>query len=287
MRVSSDGVRIPLRERQPFLYLRYGCLDVQDGAVVLSDQNGVRVQVPVGTLACVMLEPGTTVTHAAVAMCADVDCLLVWCGEGGVRFYSAGQPGGARADKLLFQLQLASQPAQRLRVVREMFRRRFAGDVPDRRGVDQLRGIEGTRVRARYAELAREYGVPWSGRQYDPKEWSQSNDINRAISSSNAALYALTESAVLVAGYSPAVGFLHVGRPLSFVYDIADLYKFEVSVPVAFAVVRDGAAEVEREVRRRLRTAFVSSRLMERIIDDIESLLEAGMGENDPAAGFG
>ena len=156
-----------------------------------------------------------------------------------------------------------------------------------RRGVDQLRGIEGTRVRDRYAALAKEYGVAWTGRRYDPNTWSESNDINRAISSSNAALYALTEAAVLVAGYSPAVGFLHTGKPLSFVYDIADIYKFDVSVPVAFAVVRDNVTPVENEVRRRLRTQFASSRLMERIIPEIEEILQAGGGDVDPAAGFG
>jgi CRISP-associated protein Cas1 len=229
-----------------------------------------------------MLEPGTTVTHAAVALCAEVDCLLIWCGEGGVRFYAAGAPGGARADKLLFQLELASQPAKRLRVVREMFRLRFGDDVPDRRGVDQLRGVEGVRVREQYAAFAKEYGVAWTGRRYDPKLWNQSNDINRAISSSNASLYGLVESAILVAGYSTAVGFLHTGKPLSFVYDIADIYKFAVSVPVAFAVVRDKADDVEREVRLRLRDKFASTKLMERVIPAIEDVLQAGLG----TAGF-
>jgi len=279
MRVDGGDVRIPLKDRQPFLHLKYGMLDVQDGAVVLTDALGVRMQVPVATLACLMLEPGTTVTHAAVAVCASVDCLLVWCGAGGTRFYAAGQPGGARSDKLLFQLELASQPAKRLRVVREMFRRRFGDAAPDRRSVDQLRGLEGARVRERYAELAKTHGVSWDGRRYDPNEWTQSNDINRAISSANAALYALTESAILVAGYSPAVGFLHTGKPLSFVYDIADLYKFEVSVPVAFEVVRDRKADVSRAVRNRLRDRFLATRLLERVIPDIEDVLEAGLGD--------
>lgn len=277
MRLGDGEVRIPFKDRQPFLHLRYGCVDVQDGAVVLTDVTGTRLQVPVASLACLMLEPGTSVTHAAVAVCAESDCLLIWCGEAGARFYAAGQPGGARADKLLWQLELASQPKKRLRVVREMFRRRFGDDVPDRRGVDQLRGVEGARVRERYAELAQQHGVSWTGRRYDPTRWSKSNDVNRAISAANAALYALTEAAVLIAGYSPAIGFLHSGKPLSFVYDVADLYKFDTSVPVAFAVVRDGASDVENEVRRRLRVAFAETRLLERIIPDIEAVLDAGV----------
>lgn len=267
---------LPLKEREPFLHLKYGCLDVQDSAVVLTDAHGVRMQVPVGAIACLMLEPGTTVTHAAVRTCADEDCLLVWCGEGGVRFYSAGTPGGARSDKLLFQLEVAMDPGRRLRVVREMFRRRFGGEVPERRSIEQLRGIEGARVREAYAKVAANYGVAWTGRSYDPSKWTKANAINRAISSANACLYALTEAAVLVAGYSPAIGFLHTGKPLSFVYDVADLFKFDLTVPVAFEVVAAGTADVEGAVRRRLRDIFREAKLMEHLIPLIEELLDVG-----------
>lgn len=268
--------RLPLREREPFLHLRYGTVDVQDGALVLTDVKGTRKQIPAGAIGCLMLQPGTTVTHAAVALCAQEDCLLIWCGEAGVRFYAAGSPGGARSDKLLFQMQLANDPKRRLAVVREMFRRRFGDSVPDRRSVDQLRGIEGVHVRETYAALAAKHGVAWDGRRYDPAQWTRSNDINRAISAANACLYGVSEAAVLVAGYSPAIGFLHSGKPLSFVYDIADLYKFELSVPVAFEVVAAGEKDVEGAVRRRLRDAFRAQKVMSRLIPDIEAVLDVG-----------
>lgn len=272
----KTDIRIPLRDREPFLHVGRGTIDVEDGAVVLADVNGIRMQIPVGTLACLMIEPGTTITHAAVKACTDEDCLLVWCGEGGTRMYAAGAPGGARSDKLLFQLEVAQHPQRRLRVVKEMFRRRFGDTVPDKRSVDQLRGLEGARVREIYIEMAKTFGVPWKGRQYDPKAWNKGSDINRAISAANACLYGLTESAVLVAGYSPAVGFLHSGRPLSFVYDIADLFKFEVSVPAAFEVVAKSVPDPEGVVRRLLRDRFRNSRLMERIIPTIEEVLDVG-----------
>lgn len=272
----KTDIRIPLRDREPFLHVGRGMIDVEDGAVVLADVNGIRMQIPVGTLACLMIEPGTTITHAAVKACTDEDCLLVWCGEGGTRMYAAGAPGGARSDKLLFQLEVAQHPQKRLRVVKEMFRRRFGDSVPDKRSVDQLRGLEGARVREIYIEMAKAFGVPWKGRQYDPKAWNKGSDINRAISAANACLYGLTESAVLVAGYSPAVGFLHSGRPLSFVYDIADLFKFEVSVPAAFEVVAKGGNDPEGTVRRLLRDRFRESRLMEKIIPTIEEVLDVG-----------
>ncbi len=266
--------RVPLRDREAFLHLRRGIIDVEDGAVVLADVNGVRMQVPVGTVACLLLEPGISITHAAVKACAEEDCLLVWCGEGATRFYSAGSPGGARSDKLLRQLETVRDPKKRLMVVREMFRRRFGDDLPDKRSVEQLRGLEGARVRERYAEIAGAHGLTWSGRRYDPNEWQKSNDINRAISSANACLYAVTEAAVLVAGYSPAIGFLHTGKPLSFVYDIADLFKFEVSVPAAFEIVAKQEKNPDSAVRRLLRTRFREKKMLERLIPTIEDVLD-------------
>ena len=94
---------IAIKDRSSIVFLEYGQLDVIDGAFVLMDDKGIRIQIPVGGLACLMLEPGIRITHAAVALAARVGCLLVWVGEGGVRVYAAGQPGGARADNLLYQ----------------------------------------------------------------------------------------------------------------------------------------------------------------------------------------
>jgi CRISP-associated protein Cas1 len=268
--------RLPLKERDSYLYVKYGELDVQDSAVVLTDSKGVRLQVPVGGLTVLMIEPGTTVTHAAVAACADAGCLLVWCGEGGVRLYAAGLMGGARSDKLMRQFAISSDPRRRLDVVREMYRRRFGEQAPDRRSVDQLRGIEGGRVKQAYADLAREHKVLWNGREYDPGRWSKADPINRAISAANACLYALTEAAILAAGYSPAVGFIHSGKPLAFVYDIADLYKFTTTVPLAFRVTAASPLEVEGRVRRELRDMFRREKTLQRIVPDMEEVLDAG-----------
>jgi CRISP-associated protein Cas1 len=281
-----SGPFIPLRpiaikERSAIIFLQYGQVDVIDGAFVLVDQIGTRVQIPVGGLACLMLEPGTRITHAAVALAARVGCLLVWVGEGGVRLYAAGQPGGARADRLLFQAQAALEETPRLRVVRAMYALRFGEEPPGRRSVDQLRGIEGARVRELYRAMAKVHGVPWSGRRYDPSEWTDADVPNRCLSTGTASLYGLCEAAILAAGYAPAIGFLHRGKPLSFVYDIADIFKFETVVPAAFSIAasvergRLPAHESERAVRIACRDAFRRTKLLERIIPAIGDLLAA------------
>lgn len=266
---------LPMTDREPMIFLEYGQLDVLDGAFVLVDATGVRTQIPVGGLACIMLQPGTRVSHAAAALAARCGTLLIWAGEAGVRLYAAGQPGGARSDRLLYQARLALDDDARLRVVRHMFALRFAA-APERRSVDQLRGIEGARVREIYKGLARQYGVPWRGRRYDPRDWRRGDLPNRCVSAANACLYGITEAAVLAAGYAPALGFLHTGKPLSFVYDIADIVKFEVSVPTAFKVAKEAPAEPEAAVRRALRDTFRKTRILGRLIPLIEDVLAAG-----------
>ncbi len=272
---------IPIKDRAAILFLEYGQIDVIDNAFVLVDKSGTRVQIPVGGLACLMLEPGTRITHAAVTLAARVGCLLVWVGEAGVRLYAAGQPGGARADRLLYQAKAALDEAARLKVVRRMYALRFSEEPPARRSVDQLRGIEGARVREMYKYLAQGYSVPWDGRRYDASTWSAADVANRCLSSATSCLYGLTEAAVLAAGYAPAIGFLHRGKPLSFVYDIADLVKFETVVPAAFSVAarfHKGLIDstlVERSVRIACRDAFRTTNLLEKLVPMIADVLAA------------
>lgn len=274
---------IPLKDRVSMIFLRYGQIDVLDGAFVLIDKTGIRTHIPVGSVACIMLEPGTRVSHAAAKLAATVGTLLVWVGEAGVRLYASGQPGGARSDKLLYQAKLALDDDLRLKVVRKMFELRFGEPAPSRRSVDQLRGIEGSRVRATYGILAQEYGIKWQGRRYDPKDWSKSDKINQCISAATSCLYGITEAAILAAGYAPAIGFIHTGKPLSFVYDIADIIKFDTVVPKAFEIASKNPAEPDKAVRIACRDVFRSGNTLAKLIPLIEEVLAAGEIAPPPA----
>jgi CRISPR-associated protein Cas1 len=176
----------------------------------------------------------------------------------------------------LYQAKLALDEGLRLKVVRKMYAIRFGEEPPERRSVEQLRGIEGARVKRTYQLLAQRFGIKWSGRDYNPDNWDVSDLPNRCLSSATAALYGVTEAAVLAAGYAPAVGFIHTGKPLSFVYDMADIYKFETVVPAAFKVAAENPANAERAVRLACRDIFRQTKLLERIIPDIEEILAAG-----------
>ncbi len=267
---------IPMKERISMIFVYYGRIDVKDGAFVVIDKNGIRKHIPVGSVACIMLEPGTRVSHAAVRLAAQVGTLLVWVGEAGVRLYASGQPGGARSDRLLYQAKLALDDELRLKVVRKMYELRFGEPAPAKRSVEQLRGIEGARVRKTYELLAKRYGVKWKGRRYDPKDWEAGDVANRCISAATACLYGITEAAVLAAGYAPAVGFIHTGKPLSFVYDIADLYKFDRIVPEAFKIAASNPANPDKAVRLACRDIFRETKILKKIIPGIEEVLAAG-----------
>ena len=172
---------IAIKERNSIAFLRYGELDVIDGAFVLVDKEGVRKHIPVGGIACLMLEPGTRVSHAASVLAARAGTLLIWVGESGVRLYVAGQPGGARSDRLLYQAKLALDEGARLKVVRKMYEMRFGEPSPMRRSIAQLRGIEGVRVRKIYELLAKQYGVTWKRRNYDHTKWESGDIPNRCL----------------------------------------------------------------------------------------------------------
>ncbi len=267
---------IPIKDRVSVLFVEKGNLDVLDGAFVVVDKKGVRTHIPVGGVACLMLEPGSRVSHAAVVLAARVGCLLIWVGDSGVRLYASGQPGGARADRLLYQAKLALDDEARLKVVKKMYAMRFKEEPPAKRSVEQLRGIEGVRVRKIYELMAKQYKVEWKRRNYDHTQWGSGDIPNRCLSSATACLYGICEAAILAAGYAPAVGFIHTGKPQSFVYDIADVFKFDTVVPVAFRIAAKKPGNPEREVRLECREVFRQSRLLKQIIPTIEEILAAG-----------
>lgn len=267
---------VAIKERLSLLFLERGELDVIDGAFVLVDKNGVRSQIPVGGVACLMLEPGTRVSHAAISLAASVGCLLIWVGEAGVRLYSAGQPGGARADRLLYQAKLALDEDLRLKVVRKMYEMRFNETISEGYSVEQMRGMEAARVKKMYKIFAQQYGIEWNGRSYDVDDWDSGDVQNRCLSSATSCIYGVTEAAILAAGYSPAVGFIHTGKPRSFVYDVADIFKFETVVPIAFRIASERHTNYERAVRLACRDVFRQTRLLKRIIPSIEEMLSAG-----------
>ncbi|MGH7390343.1 MAG: type I-E CRISPR-associated endonuclease Cas1e [Candidatus Rokuibacteriota bacterium] len=270
-----------VRDSWSYLYVEHCRIDREDRAIAVHDERG-KVPVPCATLALLMLGPGTRITHAAVQTCAESGCLIAWVGEEGVRFYAQGLGETRSAENLMIQARLWADPVMHQAVVIRMYRQRFPDPIDDTLTLQQIRGKEGIRVRETYARAARETGVTWKGRSYRREQWDAADSLNKALSCANSCLYGLCHAAIVSAGYSPALGFIHVGKMLSFVYDVADLYKTDVTIPVAFREAAAGAAQLERRVRMACRDAFREARLLGRIIPDIAAVL--GITDQDVEA---
>lgn len=271
-------------DKLSWLYLEHGVLSKNDDGVFFADASG-RTPIPLASLALLMLGPGTRVTHRAMQALAEMNCLAVWAGENGIRLYAHGTGGTGHANQLRRQARIWAHPAKHMEVVRKMYEIRFGERVPDDLSIQQIRGREGMRVRRIYEHLAKEAGIEWKGRQYDVRNWSEADIPNRCLSVANAALYGLVHAALVSVGYSAALGFIHTGRPRSFVYDIADLVKFDTVVPTAFAVAATQPKNVERATRMACRDNFKSTDLMSRILDVTEQVLDVDLSDvPDPTA---
>ena len=260
------------RDGLGYLYLERGKIEQTHRAIEFFDKQG-RTLVPVAALAVLMLGPGTSISHEAVKTLTDNGCLITWVGEKGVRFYAQGSGETRKGYQLMRQAALVSDPVKRMTVVRRMYQYRFDEDLDPSLSIEQVRGLEGARVRRAYAEASKRYGVPWNGRFYVREAWGASDTINRALSAANACLNSLCHAAIVSLGYSPGLGFVHQGKQLSFVYDVADLYKTQLTVPLAFRLVAAGKDKVETRIRQACRDLFYKERLLGQIVTDIDKLL--------------
>lgn len=270
-----------LADRLSFVYVEHAKIDREANALTFWQADGV-VHVPAAMLAAVLLGPGTRVTHAAVALLAGSGCSVLWTGENGVRLYAGAVSAATTSGLLQRHAVLVSGQKTRLQVARAMYAMRFPGEDVSGLPMQQLRGREGARVRACYRRQAELAGVPWHGRHYDARNWNSGDPVNRCLSAANSALYGVVHAAILHLGCSPGLGFIHTGHQLSFVYDVADLYKAEVTIPAAFQTAAAGEGDLGGRARRAVRDAIASSRLLPRIAADIRALLGASADEEEP-----
>jgi CRISPR-associated protein Cas1 len=278
MKIRDLHLLPKIRDSWSYLYVEHCRIDQEEKAIAVHDAGG-KTPVPCAALTLLMLGPGTTITHAAVRTLAENGCLVMWCGEEAVRFYAIGMGETRSSRNLLAQARLWADPATRLAVVVRMYRMRFDELIPTDATLQELRGREGIRVRQSYAAASQKAGISWEGRSFRSSNWRSADPVNRALSCANSCLYGLCHAAIISAGFSPSLGFIHTGKMLSFVYDIADLYKTEVTIPMAFAAVKAGDIQLETRVRKACRDAFHATRLLERIVPDINSALDLDQNE--------
>ena len=278
--VRPDLQALPqIRDRMTFLYLEKCTIGRQDGAITVTDERG-SVHVPVASISVLLLGPGTRITHRGMELIGDSGVTTIWVGENGVRYYASGRPLTHRAGLLMKQAALVSNMRSHLNVAKQMYQMRFPDEDVSGLTMQQLRGREGARVRGIYRQESQKWNVPWNGRQYDPDDFSSGDAVNQALSAGHACLYGLAHAVIAALGCSPGLGFVHVGHDCSFVYDIADLYKAETTIPVAFEIAAEQPEDIGAAVRRRMRDEMMKAHILERMTKDIQILLS---GNDDVA----
>lgn len=261
-----------IRDSLSYLYIEQGIIEQDDKSISVFDDTG-KTQIPIASLTLLMLGPGTKISHAAIKTTAESGCLIAWTGEESVRYYATGTGETRSAENIILQAKLVSNDKTRTEIAKKMYQKRFPEQLPENVTIDQLRGKEGVRVRGIYEKEMEKYGAVWKGRNYDRKNWKNSDEFNKAIGATNACLYGVCHSAIVALGLSPALGFIHFGKQLSFVYDIGDLYKADITIPIAIEIAINKPNELERTVRLRLRDEFKKQKILARIVEDIQDLI--------------
>lgn len=268
-------------DRVSFVYVERCTVHRDGNAITVTDQRGV-IHIPTATIGALLFGPGTRVTHQAMLLMAESGSTTVWVGEQGVRYYAHGRPLGRTSRLLDAQARMVSSRDSRLAVARAMYERRFPGEEISALNMQQLRGREGARVRRTYREQAERTGIEWVRRDYNPDDFAASDDVNQALSAATTCLYGVAHAVIVALGCSPGLGFVHTGHDRSFVYDIADLYKAELAIPVAFDVAAmPDLDDLPGVTRRLMRDRIQSAKLLPRCARDICELLIP----DDPDAG--
>lgn len=261
-----------IRDRLSFLYLERCMINRQDGAITVTDARGT-VHVPAASLGVLMLGPGSNISHRAMELIGSSGTCVIWVGEHGVRYYAHGHPLSSSSRLLIRQAELVSNVRTRVAVARKMYQMRFPEEDVSSLTMQQLRGREGARVRAIYRRVSKTTGVSWSGREYNPDDFGGSDVVNMALSAAHACLYGVTHSVIVALGCSAGLGFIHTGHERSFVYDIADLYKGAITIPIAFEVAAEQPEDIGSVTRRRVRDAISNGHILKQAVKDIRYLL--------------
>lgn len=269
-----------VKDRLTFIYLEKCRISRQDSAVKAMNEKGY-VLIPSHTLMVLMLGPGTTITHRATELIADSGMTVVWTGEAGIKYYCSGRALNRSSTLLCQQAKCVTVPKLHMQVVKKMYSLRYPDEDLTGLTLQQLRGKEGSRVRKEYSKQAKKWNIQWSGRNYDSNDYFDSDPVNQSLSTANACLYGLVYAVVAALGLSPGLGFIHVGNERSFLYDIADLYKAEFTIPLAFQIAAESSEHVPSRTRHAIRDKFYHSDLLERIVKDIKYVLSLDETDTD------
>jgi len=288
-RLGLAEARIPHVDRHGLLWLARGRLFVEDGTLrfICTEQVELRAgdyAIPYQNVSLILLGPGSTVSHDALRILARHGTLLAAVGEGGTKFYTAPPMGQAHSEVARAHARLWADEKLRLDTARRMYAFRF-GKILPHRDIAVLRGIEGARMKETYRIEADRHRLPWQGRRYDRSHPDGTDIPNQAINHVATFVECAADIAVAAVGALPPLGFIHEDSSNAFTLDIADLYRAEVTIPLAFRVARQAAEKsdlnLERMLRKEAAVEFRRGKLIAKMIDRIKELLSVNDSGSD------
>ena len=263
-----------VKDKYPFVYLEHGRLEIDDSSVKWIEATGHVISIPCATVNTILLGPGTSVTHAAIKSMSESNCTVCWIGSDSLLYYATGETPTANTYNLKKQISLYSNSKKKLETARTLFSFRFPDLELKEKSLSEMMGMEVYRVKALYKNVAEKYEIPWDGRNYIPGKINLSDTTNKILTCCNVALYGILLSVVHALGFSPRIGFIHSGCPLPFVYDIADLYKPEVSIDLAFKLTKEmGGEYIKDVVADAFRERICNNNILERSVKDIGKIM--------------
>lgn len=269
------------------IYVENAKISQKEYALQVHREEGTT-NLPVSQIATVMIGPGSSISSQAIKLCSEMGVTVQWVGAGLVRMYSVAQPIAKSSHFLLKQVELFADPKRRLQVAKAMYQMRFPGEIVSNLSMEQLRGREGARVRKTYSEQAAIYKIDWDKRNSRMKNIAEEDTLNQTLTMATSCLYGVCHSAIVALGLSPGIGFVHTGNIHSFIFDIADLYKTSLIIPLAFEIETlglDGKA-LDALVRLKTRNLFYDNKLLLTIIRDLKTLLSLEEAEEEPQEGL-
>ena len=270
MRLTNHRILPRLEDKEEYLYVEKALIEQDDSSICII-QGDKKTPVPICSLSCLILGPGTAITHRAIQAVTESRCILVWGGDNLRTFYATGFEKDRTSQNILRQVEYYSDKEKHLQVVRKMYGMRFKDMKADGLTVEQMRGIEGLRMKEIYLKYATKNGVPWDGRKYNPGKFSEQSKVNQLLTVGNQLLYNICRAAIYTLGYSPTIGFIHTGHMDSFVYDLADLYKDDIVIPQAFELAAENIVD-PKKMRIKCHERMKEKKLLKQINKDIQYL---------------
>lgn len=289
-RLGLAKSRVPHADRHGLIWLSRGRLFVEDGTLRFICAQSAELEagdyaIPYQNVSMILLGPGSTVSHDVLRLLARHGALLAAVGEGGVKYYTAPPMGQGRSGVARAHAGLWAGKTKRIDVARRMYAFRF-GSITPHRDITVLRGIEGSRMKESYKIIAGRHGITWEGRRYDRQNPELADLPNQAINHAATFVECAADIAVASVGALPPLGFIHENSSNAFTLDIADLYRTEFTIPLAFKAARrvmdDDRMPLERVLRKEAAAEFRRFKLISKMIDRTKELLNVNDDSGDP-----